>query len=214
MVDDVDGKIEEQVDGEDEGAVTALMRPQVGRIIIDQLRRIDFEPYQLWKPPLDAPWSTKITAVTFDRTISRYNLGDIVDQFNDSETSYELSGGLSSGLVDGWVKRLTFGMRYDRNDFLPTSVTSLPAKELPPNRTLSYPFVGFDILQDRYKKIGDQNQIGRTEDLYFGTEITGEVGLSNGAFGADASCLHVAPHEIWRAAFTAFFAMTVTRWAR
>ena len=33
------------------------MRPQVGRIIIDQLRRIDFEPYRLWKPPLDAPWS-------------------------------------------------------------------------------------------------------------------------------------------------------------
>ena len=33
------------------------MRPQVGRIIIDQLRRIDFEPYRLWQPPLDAPWS-------------------------------------------------------------------------------------------------------------------------------------------------------------
>ncbi|SOJ57048.1 ESX-5 secretion system protein EccC5 [Mycobacterium simulans] len=57
VVDDVDGQIEEQADGEDEGGVTALMRPQVGRIIIDQLRRIDFEPYQLWKPPLDAPWS-------------------------------------------------------------------------------------------------------------------------------------------------------------
>jgi hypothetical protein len=42
---------------------------------------------------LDAPWSTKITAVDFNRTISRYNLGDIVDQFNDNESSYELSGG-------------------------------------------------------------------------------------------------------------------------
>jgi S-DNA-T family DNA segregation ATPase FtsK/SpoIIIE len=36
---------------------TALMRPQVGRMIIEQLRRIDFEPYRLWKPPLDAPWT-------------------------------------------------------------------------------------------------------------------------------------------------------------
>ena len=35
------------------------MRPQVGRIIIDQLRRIDFEPYRLWKPPLDAPWTVE-----------------------------------------------------------------------------------------------------------------------------------------------------------
>ena len=138
---------------------------------------------------LDAPWSTKITAVKFDRTISRYNLGDIVDQFNDNETSYELSGGVSSGMVDGWVKRLTFGIRYDRNQFMPTSATSLPAKQLPPDRALSYPFVGFDILQDKYKKIGDENQIGRTEDLYIGTEVTGEVGLSNGAFGADRNAI-------------------------
>jgi hypothetical protein len=138
---------------------------------------------------LDAPWSTKITALKFDRTISRYNLGNIVDQFNNSESSYELSGGISRGLIDGWVKRLTFGMRYDNNDFLPAPATSTPAKTLPPDRTLSYPFVGFDILQDKYKKVGDENQIGRTEDLYFGTEVTGEVGFANGVFGADRSAI-------------------------
>jgi outer membrane protein assembly factor BamA len=138
---------------------------------------------------LDAPWSAKITAVSFDRTISRYNLGNIVDKFNDNESSYELSGGISSGLADGWTKRLTFGMRYDRNSFLPTPGTSTPAKQLPPDRTLSYPFVGFDILQDKYKKVGDENQIGRTEDLYLGTEVSGEVGLSNSAFGADRNAI-------------------------
>src|SRR5882757_1126685 len=100
---------------------------------------------------LDAPWSTKITAISFDRTISRYNLGNIVDQFSDNEHSYELSGGISSGLVDGWTKRWTFGMRYDRNLFLPAPITTVPAKVLPPDRTLSYPFTGFDILQDAYK---------------------------------------------------------------
>jgi hypothetical protein len=138
---------------------------------------------------LDAPWSTKITAVNFDRTISRYNLGEIVDQFNDNETSYELSGGLSNGLIDGWTRRYTFGMRYDNNVFLPTPVTTLPAKVLPPDRTLSYPFVGFDFLQDKYKKVGDENEIGRTEDLYFGTELTGEIGYSNEAFGADRNAI-------------------------
>jgi len=138
---------------------------------------------------LDAPWSTKITAVSFDRTISRYNLGEIVDQFNNDETSYELSGGVSNGLIDGWTRRYTFGMRYDSNIFLPTPATSLPAKQLPPERTLSYPFVGFDFLQDNFKKVGDENEIGRTEDLYFGTEVTGEVGLSNNAFGADRNAI-------------------------
>jgi outer membrane protein assembly factor BamA len=141
---------------------------------------------------LDAPWSTKITALEFDRTVSRYNLGDIVDQFNDHQSSYELSGGISPGLIDGWTRRFTFGMRYDRSVFLPTPGTLLPARVLPPDRTLSYPFVGFDFLQDEYKKIGDENQIGRAEDLYFGSEFTGEVGLSKPAFGADRDAVMLA----------------------
>lgn len=37
----------------------ALMRPKVGRLIIDQLRQVDFEPYRLWQPPLDEPWSVE-----------------------------------------------------------------------------------------------------------------------------------------------------------
>jgi hypothetical protein len=138
---------------------------------------------------LDTPWSTKITAVNFDRTTTRYSLGNRVDQFNDNESSYELSGGVSRGLIDGWTKRLMFGVRYDRKLFLPTPGTSIPAKQLPPDRTLAYPFVGFDILQDKYKKVGDENQIGRTEDLYFGTQVSGEVGLSNSAFGADRNAI-------------------------
>ena len=145
---------------------------------------------------LDTPWSTQITAVKYDRTISRYNLGEKVDQFNDNESSYELSGGLSNGLVDGWTKRLTFGVRYDRNLFLPTPGTGIPARQLPPDRTLSYPFVGFDILQDKYQKIGDENQIGRTEDLYFGTEVSGEVGWVNSAFGADRDAVLLRAHVL------------------
>jgi hypothetical protein len=153
---------------------------------------------------LDAPWSAKISVNDYDRTISRYNLGNIIDQFNDNETAYELSGGVSKGLIDGWTKRWTFGMRYDRNLFLPARVTTVPAKILPPDRTLSYPFTGFDILQDAYKKIGDENQIGRAEDLYFGTEVKGEIGYSSGAFGADRSAVMLSlkalhgfdlPHE-------------------
>lgn len=143
---------------------------------------------------LDTPWSTKITAVKFDRTTSRYNLGERVDQFNDNESSYELSGGISNGLVDGWTRRLTFGMRYDRSSFLPTQGSSMPARQLPPDRTLSYPFVGFDILQDKYKKVGDENQIGRTEDVYFGTEVSGELGWANPAVGADRHALLLAAH--------------------
>jgi outer membrane protein assembly factor BamA len=143
---------------------------------------------------LDTTWSAKILGLSFDRTISRYNLGNIVDQFNDNQNSYELSGGLSNGYIDGWTRRWTFGMRYDRNIFLPTPGTSTPTPPslLPPDRTLSYPFVGYDMLQDKYKKVGDENEIGRTEDLYFGSEISGEIGYSDSAFGANHDAVMLA----------------------
>jgi type VII secretion protein EccCa/type VII secretion protein EccCb len=35
----------------------AIRTPKVGTVIIDQLRRVDFEPYRLWQPPLDVPVS-------------------------------------------------------------------------------------------------------------------------------------------------------------
>ncbi len=141
---------------------------------------------------LDTRGAVNILASDYDRTVSRYNLGNIVDQFNDDETSYELSGGVSKGLDNGWVTRWTFGMRYDRSLFVPTPVTSLPARQLPPDRTLSYPFAGFDVLQDDYRKVADFNQIGRTEDLYFGTEVSGEIGYTSTAFGADREALMLA----------------------
>jgi hypothetical protein len=149
---------------------------------------------QLGQPfySLDTTWSTKILATEFDRTVSRYNLGNIVDQFNDNQRTYELSGGISEGLIDGWTKRLLFGLHYDENLFVRTPITSLPARQLPPDRALSYPFVGFDILEDKYKKMGDENEIGRTEDLYFGTEVTGQVGWSAPSLGADRNALMLA----------------------
>lgn len=134
---------------------------------------------------LDTRWSATLYGIAFDRTESRYYLGNVVDQFNDNENSYVLLGGVSNGLVDGWTKRWLFGMLYDRNIFIPTPGTATPAKQLPPDRILSYPFTGFDILQDDYQKIGDENEIGRTEDLYYGTEIMATVGWSKVAFGAN-----------------------------
>jgi outer membrane protein assembly factor BamA len=138
---------------------------------------------------LDTPWTATVKAIKFDRTVSRYNLGDIVDQFKREENYYELSGGLSTGLIDGWTRRVYAGMRYDQNLFAQVPGTSTPAGVLPPNRTLSYPFVAGQIVQDDFRKVADQNQIGRTEDLYFGTRLYAEVGYSGTAFGANRNDL-------------------------
>ena len=134
---------------------------------------------------LDTPWTATVKAIKLDRTVSRYNLGDIVDQFKREENYYELSGGLSSGLIDGWTHRVYAGMRHDQNIFAQVPGTRTPASVLPPNRTLSYPFVAGEIVQDDFRKVGDQNQIGRTEDVYFGARLYAEIGYSAAAFGAN-----------------------------
>lgn len=132
---------------------------------------------------LDTPWSSTFKVRQFYRTVSRYNRGEIVDQLHRDEDYYEISGGMSSGLVDGWVRRWTGGIRYDRNEFR-QAPTTLPAQLLPPSRTVSYPYIGFGILQDDYRKVGDLNQIGRTEDLYFGTQFNIELGFDSANLGA------------------------------
>jgi hypothetical protein len=134
---------------------------------------------------LETPWSVTVKAMQFNRTVSRYNLGDIVDQFQRHEGYYEVSGGLSPGLIGGWTRRVYAGVRYDRNVFAQVPETNTPATLLPPERTLSYPFAAVELIQDDYRKIGDQNQIGRTEDLYFGTRLYAEMGYSGTVFGAD-----------------------------
>jgi hypothetical protein len=98
---------------------------------------------------------------------------------------------VSSGLVDGWTRRVYAGVRYDRNLFTQVPGTRTPAVVLPPERTLSYPFIAGELLQDDYRKIGDQNQIGRTEDLYFGTHLYAEIGYSGTVFGANQNDLLV-----------------------
>ena len=70
----------------------------------------------------------------------------------------------------------------------------MPAKPLPPDRTLSYPFVGFDILQDNYREAGDENEIGRTEDLYFGTEVTGRWACPTGCSARMTNALMLDRH--------------------
>ena len=141
---------------------------------------------------LDAPWSTKIYALDYNRTVSRYNLGEIVDQFNDNQTSFELSG----GNIQRSDRRLDQALDI-RHALRSQSVSAdagidAAGPDAAARQNLSYPFTGFDILQDNYKKIGDENEIGRTEDLYFGTEISGEIGYSDTAFGANQNAVMLA----------------------
>lgn len=120
---------------------------------------------------------------------ARYDRGEIVDRFEETRREYGAYVGLSRGLVDGWTQRWYAGVRHERREFARLAVPTLQPAVLPANRELAYPWIGWQLVEDRYRKEENLDQIGRTEDVYLGRSAYLELGWSDRAFGADRSAL-------------------------
>lgn len=132
---------------------------------------------------LDTRRAAGISGTKDDRVDSLYALGHVIDRFHRQSDSFELHGGLSNGLVNGWVQRWTAGFAYDRERFSAVGVTGPVV--IPENRILSYPWVSFDLVQDSYREARNLDQIQRTEDLHLGSQAHVSLGFSSTAFGGD-----------------------------
>lgn len=115
--------------------------------------------------------------------VSRYSLGTIVDQFTAVHNKAEANFGVSRGLIDGWSQRFLVGMRYDETTFNRYFPAPQPAV-LPEDRKFVYPWVAWQIIEDRYAKTGNLDLIGRTEDAYVGRSLYAELGYATPKFGA------------------------------
>jgi hemolysin activation/secretion protein len=138
---------------------------------------------------LDSHWSFSAAASDRTSTQSQYSLGEIVNQFSMQDQSFEVAGGISNGLEDGWARRLLAGVRHVSREFsaldpsqLEDSVVTL--SPLPSDRVLNYPWVGVEWLEDQYREARNLDQIGRTEDLYLGRSAHFELGYASEAFGS------------------------------
>jgi hypothetical protein len=118
----------------------------------------------------------------------RYAYGERVGEFQHQQQFYDGYAGWSDGWRDGWVRRWTLGVTYDRNRF-----EAVPDEELggplPEDRTLLYPWVGFDILEDVFEVRRNQDQIERSEDVLLGFRAGGRVGFAADAAGSDRDAL-------------------------
>jgi outer membrane protein assembly factor BamA len=132
---------------------------------------------------LDTRWAAGVSGTRDDRVDSLYALGHVIDRFHRQSDSFELHYGLSNGLLNGWVRRWTAGFAYDRERFSSDGVAG-PVL-VPDNRTLSYPWVSFDLLQDSYREARNLDQIQRTEDLHLGSQAHFSLGFSSTALGGD-----------------------------
>ena len=137
---------------------------------------------------LDARWTAGGQLLDDDRRTALYQLGNEAVEFRHERAHGSVFGGWSRGLRNGWVRRWTTGVVYDDNTFSDVLDPTLPAL-IPENRKLVYPFLSLEILQDKFEKTANANQIGRTEDFFLGTRLTALVGWSDDSFGADRNAL-------------------------
>lgn len=123
----------------------------------------------------------------------RYAYGDEVGKFQHDEQFAEAYGGWSAGLRNGWVRRWTAGVTYQRSryDVVPDEPLAGP---LPEDQELVYPWVGFDLVQDKYQERTNQDQIERTEDILLGLRAGARVGYASESFGSDRDALMLSAY--------------------
>ena len=116
---------------------------------------------------------------------SFYDRGEVSAEYHDKATVYEVYRGWSKGLRDGWTRRYTAGFAYDDHRFSAVTDSAYPTSVLPEDRELLTPFVGFEIVEDRYEKTKNHDQINRVEDRYLGTRFSARLGVARAGAGSD-----------------------------
>lgn len=135
---------------------------------------------------LDTRWAAGASWDDWDRTDSVYNAGDEVAQFRHRSEAAEVFGGVSSGLVSGWTHRLVAGAKLQDDSYgeEPGTVAPVP---LPSDHAVRGPFLRYEVIEDRYVKLRNRDQIARPEFFEKGFNATLEVTRAAESWGSSRS---------------------------
>jgi outer membrane protein assembly factor BamA len=134
----------------------------------------------------DTRWTAGINLGTDDGVQHRYSLGHRADEFRREARTADLHFGTSRGWDDGWVRRLTAGLRFDEAKFSDAPGFD-PTPLLPTDRSFAYPYASLEFIQDDFTTDTNVDQIERTEDFEFGRRFMVELGYADSMFGGQDS---------------------------
>jgi hypothetical protein len=117
----------------------------------------------------------------------------VTDRFAHDEEIIELFGGFSRGLIRGRALRWTAGATSTRHRFSSVPGFTDP-QSVPADREFIYPWIGLEVVQDRFLVTRDVDQIKRTEDRHLGQRYNIRLGFAAESFGSDRdrAILHAA----------------------
>lgn len=134
---------------------------------------------------LDSRRAQGFSVLNRDSIGTFYDRGEVASEYRAKELAYELSRGWSKGLQNGWTRRYTAGVAYDERKFTPVADSEYSLSVVPENRQLLTPFIGVEMLEDRFEKSSNHDQINRIEDRFLGTRLTARLGLAQEGAGSD-----------------------------
>ncbi len=137
---------------------------------------------------LDTRWAAGFKTFLYERIDSLYDLGEVTQKIGHDREELEAYLGFSSGFSHGAARRwlVGFNRELDRFDY-PPGGDSTPTP--PVNRLFTYPWIGFEYVEDGFVTERQIDQIQRTEDVNLGTQFNARIGYSTPAFGAQRSHL-------------------------
>src|SRR6185436_17774759 len=133
---------------------------------------------------LDTRWAAGVELLDDQRIDSRYDLGEIVDQYQTHAKYSSIYWGRSEGLVSGWSRRYTFGASFEDDAFEPLT-GDVTTRLLPADRRLVYPWAAVEWVQDSFLTTRNRDQIEKTEDYSLGWRARAQLGFASTVAGSD-----------------------------
>jgi len=131
---------------------------------------------------LDTRWAMGIAGGTNSETDSLYEFGKIYNQFGHYSEIADAYVGFSQGYINKMVYRWRFGFQKELDDFSP--LPDFPGDPIPDDRDFRFPYVQFNMYEDKVIKTQRIRLIQRIEDINLGNEASIKVGWSDEVFGA------------------------------
>ena len=163
----------------------------LGSRIRNRTRLVDSDDGSAWLFDLSLPFfsldsrrSWGVRLENEEREDEQYYRGDDITAVVHDIEDYDIEYGFSNGLEDDAARRWTVGYRY-REDAFGLSDELPPPEEFPVDKELSYPFIGFESIEDNFDTAFNLDQIYRTEDLHLGRSWRNRLGYAAEAFGSD-----------------------------
>ena len=116
---------------------------------------------------LDTRWAGGVVWTDDDRIDSIYNSGDTIGEYRHRQQSSEAFAGWSPGLIDGWTQRYSIGARIRDDSYLAAAGRKVPVL-LPMNQDTHAVFLRHELLEDKFVRLKNRDQIGRPEFFRLG----------------------------------------------